>query len=79
MDLKGVIAEPRQALGLDFKIFVDAGDISAVVREGVAENIKRVHIQRITDRQWYETDDRHSPWMIEPFVEMKTIWHPSAT
>jgi acyl-CoA reductase-like NAD-dependent aldehyde dehydrogenase len=52
---------------------------AAVVREGVAENIKRVHIQRITDRQWYETDDRHSPWVIEPFVEMKTIWHPSAT
>jgi len=28
---------------------------------------------------WYEVGSGggESPWMIEPFVEMKTIWHPS--
>jgi hypothetical protein len=26
---------------------------------------------------WFDEAECHSPWWIEPFVEMKTIWHPS--
>lgn len=48
-----------------------------VLREGVAENLKRVVIRTGVD--WFDADACHSPWWIEPFVEMKTIWHPAAT
>lgn len=51
---------------------------ATTLRKGVAENLKRVRIQegRI---DWYDRDACHGPWWIEPFVEMKTVWHPSAT
>ena len=37
MDLEGVIAEPRQARGIDLKISVDAGDIAAVAKAAGAQ------------------------------------------
>lgn len=46
------------------------------LREGAAENVKRVRIRRDVD--WFDTAACHSPAWIEPLVEMKTIWHPSA-
>jgi acyl-CoA reductase-like NAD-dependent aldehyde dehydrogenase len=49
-----------------------------VLEGGVAENLKRVVVTRRPPRQWYD-EQCDSPWTIEPFVEMKTIWHPSAT
>ena len=45
---------------------------------GSAENLKRVHIANLKRNDWSDEDALHSPWTIEPFVEMKTIWHPSA-
>ncbi len=51
-----------------------AGD-AAALREGVAENLKRVTIREVAD--WYSADC-NSPWWIEPMVEMKTIWHPAS-
>lgn len=52
-------------------------DEARLLREGVAENLKRVILREGID--WSNTDACHSPWWIEPFVEMKTIWHPAAT
>lgn len=46
---------------------------------GAAENIKRVHILKRKAEQWLEADLCESPWSIEPTIEVKTIWHPSAT
>lgn len=46
---------------------------------GRAENIKRVHVRELPDADWYDSSQCESPYWIEPFVEMKTIWHPSAT
>lgn len=61
-----------------------------VLREGAAENVKRV---RVLDHKapgnkaakaargevdWFDAAACESPWWIEPVVEMKTIWHPSA-
>lgn len=69
----GVTAEQRQTL-----------------REGAAENIKRVTVREISTKgaqpskkaaqsvDFYDSTACESPWWIEPFVEMKTIWHPSA-
>ena len=49
-----------------------------VLRQGIAENVKRVEIEHIGREQWSDADVCESPWRIEPFVQMKTIWHPSA-
>lgn len=45
---------------------------------GAAENLKRVRTETIADAAWLDTAAMEHPWTIEPFVEMKTIWHPSA-
>lgn len=47
------------------------------LRAGAAENLKRVTIRRVAD--WFDDEACEGPWWIEPFVEHKTIWHPSAT
>jgi len=48
----------------------------ATLRHGSAENMKRVYV--LDDPDW-NSDDLESPWSIEPLVDMKTVWHPSAT
>jgi len=52
-------------------------DQRSVLRAGAAENLKRVRLVETEGDGWYE-DSCESPWWIEPFVEPKTIWHPSA-
>jgi len=47
------------------------------LREGMVENVKRVQVRRVGPRRWFEPETTASPWWMEPFVEMKTIWHPS--
>jgi acyl-CoA reductase-like NAD-dependent aldehyde dehydrogenase len=63
----------------------------AALREGAAENVKRVTVRDLGNRakgnklakanaiDLFDAEACESPWWIEPFVEMKTIWHPSAT
>ena len=34
-------------------------------------------MRTLDDDEWYDPRATESPWTIEPFVEMKTIWHPS--
>lgn len=51
--------------------------LTQAVREGVAENLKRVVVRDGVD--WTDATACQSPRWIEPLVEMKTIWHPSAT
>jgi acyl-CoA reductase-like NAD-dependent aldehyde dehydrogenase len=48
-----------------------------ILREGAAENLKRVTIRDGASTDWFDAAECHSPWWIEPFVELKTIWHPS--
>ena len=44
---------------------------------GCAENLKRVQIFR--DAPAFEDDAFwHSPFVMTPFIELKTVWHPSA-
>jgi acyl-CoA reductase-like NAD-dependent aldehyde dehydrogenase len=62
---------------------VHAADLSEeegrTLRLGAAENVKRVTVREVGVDGWSADDVCESPWWIEPFVEMKTIWHPSAT
>lgn len=50
--------------------------LSARLRAGAAENVKRVRTREVED--WTDDEACESVWWIEPFVEMKTIWHPSS-
>lgn len=52
------------------------GAQSALLRAGAAENLKRVCVRQGVD--WKDLSTCHSPWWIEPFVEMKTVWHPAS-
>jgi aldehyde dehydrogenase (NAD+) len=49
------------------------------LESGVAENLKRVTIEKAKGKDWYDVEQMHSPYRIQPFVEMKTIWHPSGS
>ncbi len=70
------IATHRQVAG------VYAADLSkktrTIIQEGAADSMKRLHFVNADEEYWYSNSDAASPWEIEPFVEMKTIWHPSA-
>jgi acyl-CoA reductase-like NAD-dependent aldehyde dehydrogenase len=46
---------------------------------GIAENLKRVHVHTLSAEDWFDANGCEGPWAIEPFIEMKTIWHPAAT
>lgn len=54
------------------------------LREGAAENLKRVVIRELPSGTgpraggWFDDETCESPRWIEPFVEMKTVWHPSS-
>jgi acyl-CoA reductase-like NAD-dependent aldehyde dehydrogenase len=47
------------------------------LQQGSADNVKRVTIRGAVD--WADETACISPWWVEPLVEFKTIWHPSAT
>ncbi|CAG0955524.1 NAD/NADP-dependent betaine aldehyde dehydrogenase [Phycisphaerales bacterium] len=51
-------------------------DQAATLRLGAAENLKRVTVRERVD--WFDESQCHSPWWIEPLVEMKTVWHPAS-
>lgn len=48
-----------------------------ILRQGSAENIKRVIVHNFDTEKWFDNNMCHSPWWIEPFIEFKTIWHPA--
>jgi acyl-CoA reductase-like NAD-dependent aldehyde dehydrogenase len=50
-----------------------AGD-AAILRKGVAENLKRVSIHTV---DFADVEACEHPWWIEPLVDMKTMWHPA--
>lgn len=54
-------------------------DLAAKLRAGSAVNLKRVTVLDVDEDGWGDGAARTGPWSLEPFVEMKTIWHPSAT
>lgn len=56
-------------------------DENTLLREGAAENVKRVTCRGVAGKDvvdWFDGDQCQSPWWIESFVEMKTIWHPAS-
>ncbi|MFG0274200.1 MAG: aldehyde dehydrogenase family protein [Phycisphaerales bacterium] len=49
------------------------------LRAGMAENVKRVRTITVDADGWTDPGVSETPWWIEPFVEIKTIWHPAAS
>ena len=47
-----------------------------LLRLGAADNLKRVTVRETTD--FFDDTKCEGPDWIDPFVEFKTIWHPSA-
>ena len=47
-----------------------------ILERGSSVNLKRVRISMLNSKDWYDKDLIESPYRIERFVEMKTIWHP---
>ena len=63
---------------------ISAAGVSAEERRtlelGAAENLKRVHVLEVAAAEDWLDDARFaSPELIESFVEIKTLWHPSAS
>ena len=70
------IASHRQVAGIYSAALSKKNRI--LVEASSADSLKRVRFNTFSDEDWYDGDTVASPWNIEPFVEMKTIWHPSA-
>ena len=53
---------------------------SSLLREGMAENLKRICIHTKVDfaHTLPGNANCNSPYWIEPFIEPKTIWHPAS-
>lgn len=51
---------------------------AGALRGGTAENLKRVTVRETAGEAWFDRAECESPWWIEPFVEFKTLWHPSS-
>ena len=50
-----------------------------IIEEGASDSLKRVKYLQIRKDAWYDQNQTSSPWNLEHFVEMKTIWHPSSS
>ncbi len=54
------------------------GDDRRTLELGSADNLKRVTVFDWKEADYRDPDVCENPWTIEPFVDLKTIWHPSA-
>ena len=54
-----------------------SGEHRQELEAGAAENLKRVRVLP-SGVDFVDGDGLESPWMIEPFVEVKTMWHPAS-
>lgn len=52
-------------------------DERKTLESGAADDLKRVRLHAAEEIDWKDSSRLESPWTIEPFTEMKTIWHPS--
>ncbi|HMN96486.1 MAG TPA: aldehyde dehydrogenase family protein [Phycisphaerales bacterium] len=76
-ELVPVIAEHREIRAVSAAELPD--DLATTLRLGAAENLKRVTIRpRPALTAWLDHAEEIAPAAIEPLVEIKTVWHPSA-
>ena len=70
---------PTFATHMDINAVVDAsGDpaIAKTLQEGRADNLKRVAIRSLSEKEWF-SDAARDPFAIADTTETKTAWHPA--
>jgi len=55
-----------------------AGAPEAALTTAAADNVKRVRFCAWTAAEWTKVERLRSLALVEPFVELKTLWHPVA-
>ncbi|MBM44196.1 MAG: aldehyde dehydrogenase [Phycisphaerae bacterium] len=50
-----------------------------LIQTAAADGLKRVNLLEYSESDWNDDDVAASPWDLEPYIDTKTIWHPSAT
>lgn len=72
-ELAGQFAAHRDVDGLLF-----AGAPDAAITSAAADNCKRVRWCELAKQDWTRAERLRSLAWVEPFVEVKTLWHPVA-
>ena len=79
-----VISGPRDELGAHLAAHRDvdglfvAGEPNAQWSAAAADSTKRVRYLQRSDADWRHAERLRSLQFVEPFVEVKTLWHPVA-
>lgn len=69
------LARHAEVAGLDLH-----GVDAALAKEACdlgADTVKRTRVRDLSQAAWFDHERTTSPLLIERFIEMKTIWHPS--
>ena len=81
--LTGDVAELLEPLGSHREVrIVLGGGLTkgqrTTLRDVAAQGIRRVHCLNWKGDDWYEDDRVAAPWVFEPLLDYKTLWHPCA-
>ncbi len=69
---------PEFASHRDIDALLVAGAPDAAIGQAAADSVKRVRYADLDAKAWQKTQDLASLLWVEPFVEVKTLWHPVA-
>lgn len=69
------LARHQEVAGLDLHGVEPA--LAREVGDLAADTVKRVRVRSLPTEKWFDHESTTSPLLIERFIEMKTIWHPS--
>lgn len=69
---------PHFASHRDVDALLVAGAPEAAVGQAAADNCKRVRFCDLDEKAWNDGKQLRSLLWVEPFVELKTLWHPVA-
>ncbi len=72
-ELAGVLAKHRDVDGIT--AFGMDSETAKTLQLGASENLKRVRL--FTADHLSNPATACTPWMVEPFLEAKTVWHPT--
>lgn len=69
---------PQFAAHRDLDGLLIAGKPDAALTSAAADNVKRVRYCELPAASWQKASAMRSLAFVEPFVEVKTLWHPVA-
>ena len=67
---------PQFAAHRDIDALLVAGPPAPAVSVAAADSVKRVRFADLSAREWSRADTLCTLHMVQPFVEVKTLWHP---